>query len=232
MHLSKVCQVTLTFLYPSLISIYFFCLNNNFLVTEYARKKKTGYKWLWSYLLYPLTRTRSTALVLLPKSSVRIFRFWTVLAQSRPSARLSLHSSDLLLPQPPHLQASVYPTPFWFRGGGHTRLRERGRVPIRTSGHTLWYSRYTRNTRYTRQVGICTLWALDYSNPNNMRHLMPCLHPCCGFKRQSVETYNFSISTNYFRLGWQFFDSIKKESRLKRELLLNLKTLSWIYSSS
>jgi hypothetical protein len=43
---------------------------------------------------------------------------------------------------PPHQQASV-PPPLGSRGGGHTRLRERGwGEPIRTKGQTLWYSRY------------------------------------------------------------------------------------------
>jgi hypothetical protein len=51
------------------------------------------------------------------------------------SFRLSLQSSELGQP-PPLTRKRVLP-PFWFQGGGHTRLRERGRGdPIRTT-HTL-----------------------------------------------------------------------------------------------
>jgi hypothetical protein len=68
-------------------------------------------------------------------------------SQSRQSARLFLQSSELGLPQP-LTHRRVRPLPLWFRGWEHTRLWERGGVPIWTSGQTLWYSRY-----------ICTLWA-------------------------------------------------------------------------
>jgi hypothetical protein len=76
---------------------------------EYARKKKTSHKCWWSHLLYPLTRTRSTALVLLPKSSVRI-----------PVVRFGT-------PPLPCTQASVYlPLPLVPGGGGHNRSRGGG----------------------------------------------------------------------------------------------------------
>jgi hypothetical protein len=63
-------------------------------------------------------------------------------AQSRQSARLSLQSSELAHPALSS-ECCPPPPPFGSKGGRHTRLRERGRgEPIRTKGHTLWYSRY------------------------------------------------------------------------------------------
>ncbi len=60
-------------------------------------------------------------------------------------------------PPPPHPQASVSPPPLVpNRGGdrGNTLACERrgGRVPIRTRGQTLWYSRY-----------VCTLWPWSWA---------------------------------------------------------------------
>jgi hypothetical protein len=65
--------------------------------------------------------------------------------------RLFLQSSDLVQPHPsPAGECALH---LWFRGGTHTRLRERGwGVPIRTRAHTLWFSRY-----------LCTLWYLSFS---------------------------------------------------------------------
>jgi hypothetical protein len=60
--------------------------------------------------------------------------------QSRQSSRLFLQPSELGTPQP-LTPFECVPPPLWLQGG-HTRLRERGGVPIRTRGQTLWYSRY------------------------------------------------------------------------------------------
>jgi hypothetical protein len=64
---------------------------------------------------------------------------WGGEAQSSQSARLSFQSSELAPPLP--LTRKRMLSPFWFQGGGHTRLLVRGRGKLmRTKGHTLWYS--------------------------------------------------------------------------------------------
>jgi hypothetical protein len=74
----------------------------------------------------------------------------------RQSAKLFLQSSELGIPHPSHARECVPPPPPSFGSGGRGTLacgRGGGRVPIRTKGQTLWYSRY-----------ICTL-CLGSSQP-------------------------------------------------------------------
>jgi hypothetical protein len=59
---------------------------------------------------------------------------------SRQSARLSLRSSELAPPAPS--PGSECCPPLFQGGGAHSLVGKGAGEPVRTNGHTLWYSKY------------------------------------------------------------------------------------------
>ncbi len=102
-------------------------------------ERHVGVAWLCCYAAYKLSCAQ-----LIPTSKPEYCCFGTLpfsfLAESVQSTRLSLSSRPNWLPPPLTCKRVLPPR----RGGDTLAGGERGQgEPIRTKGHTLWYSRYS-----------------------------------------------------------------------------------------